>query len=192
LHRLYEGKSEVRIYDYVDIHVPVLERMYRKRLTGYTGIGYTVEMADQEAGGRSLMYTGKDYADDMKRDLLSAKNEIVVVSPALAGKTVATFLNTVKPRIPETVAVSVMTKSADVITNPQHRSNRLQLIASLTEKGIEVLQQDATGPKCVLIDREIVWYGSIDLLGNPATDASFIRLESAKLAEELYGCLGRE
>lgn len=192
LHRLYEGKSEVRIYDYVDIHVPVLERMYRKRLTGYTGIGYTVELADQEASGRSLMYIGKDYADDMKRDLLSAKNEIVVVSPALAGKTVATFLNTVKPRIPKTVAVSVMTKSADVITNPQHRSNRLQLIASLTEKGIKVLQQDTSGPKCVLIDRKIVWYGSIDVLGNPATDASFIRLESVKLADELYGCLGRE
>ena len=191
LHRLYEGKTEVRIYDYVDVHVPVLERMYRKRLTGYAGIGYTVELADQDAASRSLIYTGKDYADELKRDLLSAKSEIVLVSPALAGKPVATFLNTIKPRISAIVAVSVMTKRADSIVNPQHRSNRLQLIESLADKGIDVQQQDATGPKCVLIDRKIVWYGSIDVLGNQSNEASFIRLESTKLAEELYACFGK-
>lgn len=191
LHRLYEGKTEVRIYDYVDVHVPVLERMYRKRLTGYAGIGYSIELADQEAGGRSLMYTGKDYADELKRDLLSAKREVMMVSPALAGKTVATFLNTIKPRILETVTVSVMTKSAEGIANPQHRANRMQLMASLADTGIDLQQQDSIGPKCVLIDRKIVWYGSIDILGNQSNDASFIRLESTKLAEELYERLGR-
>jgi hypothetical protein len=165
--------------------------MYRKRLTGYAGIGYSIELADQEAGGRSLMYTGEDYADELKRDLLSAKREVMMVSPALAGKTVATFLNTIKPRILETVTVSVMTKSAEGIANPQHRANRMQLMASLADTGIDLQQQDSIGPKCVLIDRKIVWYGSIDILGNQSNDASFIRLESTKLAEELYERLGR-
>jgi superfamily II DNA or RNA helicase len=32
LHRNYEGKQEVLIYDYVDIHVPMLDKMYQKRL----------------------------------------------------------------------------------------------------------------------------------------------------------------
>ena len=40
LHRSYEGKSEVRIYDYIDVHVPMLEKMYQKRLKGYSSIGY--------------------------------------------------------------------------------------------------------------------------------------------------------
>lgn len=40
LHRLYESKREVQIYDYVDIHVPVLTRMYKKRLKGYHAMGY--------------------------------------------------------------------------------------------------------------------------------------------------------
>lgn len=43
----------------------------------------------------------------------------------------------------------------------------------------------------LLIDRKVVWYGSIDVLGNQSNDASFIRLESTKLAEELYTCFGR-
>jgi superfamily II DNA or RNA helicase len=40
LHRLHPGKSEVRIYDYVDDEVPVLQRMFERRLRGYRAIGY--------------------------------------------------------------------------------------------------------------------------------------------------------
>jgi superfamily II DNA or RNA helicase len=40
LHRLHPGKTEVRIYDYVDRNVPMLARMFEKRLRGYRAIGY--------------------------------------------------------------------------------------------------------------------------------------------------------
>lgn len=41
LHRLYPGKREVRIYDYVDREVPLLVRMFEKRFRGCRAIGYT-------------------------------------------------------------------------------------------------------------------------------------------------------
>ena len=40
LHRLHPGKAEVRIFDYVDRGVPILLRMFEKRLRGYRAIGY--------------------------------------------------------------------------------------------------------------------------------------------------------
>lgn len=40
LHRLHPGKTEVRIFDYVDRAVPMLLRMFEKRLRGYRAIGY--------------------------------------------------------------------------------------------------------------------------------------------------------
>ena len=43
LHRHYDRKSEVIIYDYVDDQVPVLARMFAKRINGYKAIGYSVE-----------------------------------------------------------------------------------------------------------------------------------------------------
>ena len=43
LHRLYDGKKEVRIYDYVDKQIPMLVRMYERRLAGYKAIGYSVK-----------------------------------------------------------------------------------------------------------------------------------------------------
>ena len=42
LHRLHENKQLVRVYDYVDTSVPVLNRMYEKRLKAYKAVGYTV------------------------------------------------------------------------------------------------------------------------------------------------------
>lgn len=40
LHRHHPGKTEVRIYDYVDYEVPMLVRMFEKRLRTYRAIGY--------------------------------------------------------------------------------------------------------------------------------------------------------
>jgi superfamily II DNA or RNA helicase/very-short-patch-repair endonuclease len=42
LHRLYDGKREVRIYDYADLNVPMLARMFDRRCRGYEAIGYTI------------------------------------------------------------------------------------------------------------------------------------------------------
>jgi hypothetical protein len=42
LHRLHVNKSEVHVYDYADVMVPMLARMYKKRLAGYSALGYTV------------------------------------------------------------------------------------------------------------------------------------------------------
>jgi superfamily II DNA or RNA helicase len=42
LHRLHENKREVQVYDYADVLVPMLARMYKKRLAGYAALGYTV------------------------------------------------------------------------------------------------------------------------------------------------------
>jgi very-short-patch-repair endonuclease len=42
LHRLYDPKREVRIYDYADLNVPMLARMFDRRCRGYEAVGYTV------------------------------------------------------------------------------------------------------------------------------------------------------
>lgn len=43
LHRLYDNKRVVQVYDYVDNGVPMLARMYERRLKGYGAIGYAIE-----------------------------------------------------------------------------------------------------------------------------------------------------
>ncbi|MHB8869107.1 MAG: TOTE conflict system archaeo-eukaryotic primase domain-containing protein [Thermoleophilia bacterium] len=42
LHRLNDAKTEVLIYDYADLQVPMLARMHEKRLRGYRAMGYSL------------------------------------------------------------------------------------------------------------------------------------------------------
>ncbi len=59
LHRDYEEKRLVMVYDYVDVNVPVLQRMYRKRQKSYRALGYLV----QEAGHTFIAATFPDTCD---------------------------------------------------------------------------------------------------------------------------------
>ena len=43
LHRIHDRKKEVLIYDYVDSEVPVLARMFERRVKGYRSIGYEIK-----------------------------------------------------------------------------------------------------------------------------------------------------
>jgi superfamily II DNA or RNA helicase/very-short-patch-repair endonuclease len=51
LHRLYDGKREVRIFDYSDLNVPMLARMFDRRCRGYEAIGYTVSLPASAVAG---------------------------------------------------------------------------------------------------------------------------------------------
>ena len=43
LHRLHDTKTEVIIYDYADLNVPMLAKMYGRRVSGYKAIGYEIK-----------------------------------------------------------------------------------------------------------------------------------------------------
>lgn len=80
LHRDYDGKQEVRIYDYVDIRVPLCDSMYRKRLKGYASVGYGIpKPADNHSVAKpELIYDGHTFSEPFRQDLLTAKHSIVI------------------------------------------------------------------------------------------------------------------
>ncbi len=43
LHRRHTNKNLVQVYDYVDVHVPMLSRMFERRFRGYQSLGYQIE-----------------------------------------------------------------------------------------------------------------------------------------------------
>ncbi len=44
LHRLHYRKREVRIYDYADLDIPMLARMFDRRGLGYEAVGYRIQL----------------------------------------------------------------------------------------------------------------------------------------------------
>ena len=56
LHRLHDNKRVVQVYDYIDIHVPTLMRMYKKRVKGYEAIGYSMQNGPENSKRQSDEY----------------------------------------------------------------------------------------------------------------------------------------
>jgi superfamily II DNA or RNA helicase len=56
LHRLHDNKRFVQVYDYVDSYVPMLARMYERRLKGYGAIGYVIEQDTASSSPPSAAY----------------------------------------------------------------------------------------------------------------------------------------
>ena len=56
LHRLHDNKRVVQVYDYIDNGVPMLARMYERRLKGYNAIGYTIDQATHELSFPSISH----------------------------------------------------------------------------------------------------------------------------------------
>jgi superfamily II DNA or RNA helicase len=61
LHRRHTGKSEIRIYDYVDADVPVLAKMFGKRQRGYQALGF--ERSAQDDGPAPLRELTVEYSE---------------------------------------------------------------------------------------------------------------------------------
>lgn len=74
LHRLCDGKKEVRIYDYVDMRVQMFRTMFNKRCAGYRSIGYEITMPDDRLTGWPeevrlpiVLRKNETYADSIRR-----------------------------------------------------------------------------------------------------------------------------
>jgi superfamily II DNA or RNA helicase len=48
LHRRNQYKTDIIVYDYLDANIPMLHKMYKKRLKKYLAMGYTTEDSADE------------------------------------------------------------------------------------------------------------------------------------------------
>ena len=68
LHRRHSTKVGVRIFDYVDRRVPMLARMFDKRLVGYRSMGYSI--AATEPADLATAQPRADYRVEYDEDRL--------------------------------------------------------------------------------------------------------------------------
>ena len=184
LHREKAGKSDVRIYDYVDIHEPVCESMYRKRLKGYSAIGYRVLSQDSPtlfdaAGNLQLssfeeqIFNGDTFRIPFTKDLKKSKQNIMISSPKLYHTERNLFVKNLKELQANGIEVAIITSTS----NEQADFLKSQGLFIKIVPGLSLCS-------CV-IDKSTIWYGSVNILGYSAEEDSIIKITDIKLANEL-------
>lgn len=184
LHREYEGKKDVRIYDYIDIHEPICDSMYRKRLKGYAAIGYkTINTAQPtlfdnindipSSVVENQIFNGSTFYRPYTSDLTKAKCSIVISSPKLYRTEQNSLVTLLKELAQQGIEILITTAAENEQT------------AFIQSKGLSVKVKPKLSLYTTIIDKEVVWYGSINTLGYASKDDNMIKVTDIYLANEL-------
>ncbi len=185
LNRDYAGKRKVIVYDYVDSHVPKFAKMYAARLKAYKKTGY--ELCTDISGERQqadAIYDIDTYADIFWKDLEEAADSVVISSPRLNTEKVDRIISVLGKRQESGVKVTIVTWHPDAYA--YGRSDvRMELMERLRKAGFEIRLVEESCEHFAVIDKGIVWYGSVNLLSKEDAEDNLMRVYSREIAAQL-------
>lgn len=185
LHRAYAGKTVIIIYDYVDSHVRVLDQMFRKRLRAYKKIGYSLsEQPNVLPNDIHGIFGEQEIRERFEQDVRTVQKELVIASPGLNRERVVWLLDLLPAMYERNVRVSVYTLAAEQYPETQQET-AASLIQMLKDQGIWAAELPQLHEHFAVIDRQIVWYGSANLLSRPREEDDMIRLLDSEVSEML-------
>lgn len=180
LHREYDGKQDVQIYDYIDIRVPICESMYRKRMKGYASIGYRIrekEAFESLFPITDIIYDGLNFETPFQSDLSTAKHSVIVSCPKVRiGK-----LSQISDRLVDLVANGI-----EVILYTREEDDET---LRLRHQGLFVIYDDHLSLHAAIIDKSTIWYGSVNILGYRSKEDNLIRFRNLEIATVLLDSL---
>lgn len=181
LHRNYPGKTETRIYDYIDLRVPICDSMYRKRLHGYKAVGYSIAIANEGLFAEptpETIFDATTFERPFHEDLSKARQSIIISTTRLRWNRT--------PRIIELLAAASLrgVGITIIISETDHRELELQAM------GFNILHRPTYKMQCAVIDQRIGWYGSVNLVGRSLANSNVIRMVSYEFANALIDALG--
>lgn len=185
LNRDYDGKENVIVYDYVDSHIPKFDKMYSARLKAYKKIGYELCVnLDGEKQKANAIYDIENYAETYWKDLEEANSAVVVSSPRLNNQKVDRIINMLGKRRELGVKVTIVTWHPDAYKYGKD-DVRMELMERLRKAGFEIRLVEESCEHYAVIDNEIVWYGSVNLLSKEDAEDNLMRVCSKDIAAEL-------
>ncbi len=173
LHREYPGKKEVRVYDYIDIRIPMCDLMYKRRLRGYASVGYQIKSnapMDLFNENHSVIFNGHTYQSEFFKDLLQAKHSVVISATKLWFSKYSPVLDILK---------NLSVRGVEVVTVIKSNQEKKE---HLKGTGANIRVNDSLAIDVAIIDKSLIWYGNVNYLGYNTDENNAIRIYDSALA----------
>jgi superfamily II DNA or RNA helicase len=177
LHRSSEGKTVVKVYDYVDQNIEMLSNMYRKRLVVYKKEGYEIQLKDKKLGMENHLYDNSAYQKQVSIDMLNSDKEILICSDSLSLSIIKrkyTFL--------KEIVYAGVTLHVCIYEKAKYDIHCIRYLEGL---GVNI-QMIKIRSNYIIIDKKIMWlprYGYLFKDGNTNTAC---RLKDNEDIDEIY------
>ncbi|MFO7644231.1 MAG: phospholipase D-like domain-containing protein, partial [Desulfosarcina sp.] len=191
LHRLFKTKKEVKIYDYVDIQIKMLEKMYQKRLSGYASMGYKAKGEVATDAPPDIIFDKDNFLHVFNQDIVAATKDIIIVSPFVRKRRTQQMVQNLNVATAKHIHVTVVTRPKKDFPVKDHPAMQ-KALELLLGNGLNVIFKSDFHQKFAIMDQKVVWYGSINLLSYGSAQESIMRIESSNIANELIKTIESE
>ena len=134
----------------------------------------------------SILYDESTFYNRFKQDLLEAKQEVIIESPFIATRRLEILKPIIERLVARGVQIFVMTRLPH--EHDEYMSEQAEDgIRYLEELGVQVLL--CTGGhhrKLAIIDRKILWEGSLNILSQAKSREIMRRIDNEDLALEMF------
>ncbi len=168
--RWHEGKTEAIVLDYIDFKIPVLARMFTKWVRAFKDLGFSIAQMGQKTD-EELLYTKETYWEALQRDINATDGDVFFSVPYLSTRRVHQVLP---------FLIELATKRSVTIQMPSKADATL-----FSNTAVEIIQTEKELVTCMVIGEQILWYGSINVLGNIQENDTLLRIEDATYVDDL-------
>lgn len=214
LHRDNDGKREVRIYDYIDVTVPMSSTMYRKRLKTYLSQGYEPLLADKlsnnmlrqaktaaslnrthaltsadsiQSDAKNAIVTAVDFLTVFRNDIMRCNRSITINANYLSQRGINQFDEAIMQAVNRGVTITITVRQSNTATETS-RARTQRNVTRLQALGCQVHTVESCNVFAIF-DDILIWFGTIEPLGNTKPDDCSLRFHDPTLARQLIQTL---
>ena len=170
--RKHAKKQMVMVYDYVDVRVERLKRMYFERRKWYKKNDFE-ELIGSIEKTTSRIFTAQNCWGAFLDDIKDAVSSLVIVTRHMQKSSVEALIGYLEKLVAHDVACEIDLDESSLEENKEE-------IALLRNIGVVVRLVSTEDKMFAVLDKKIVWYGGIDILDQ--LTGSIMRAESEEFA----------
>jgi hypothetical protein len=153
-----------------------LHREYDGKMTcqiyDYVDIGYATVNSADDVEKCGYIYDGRDFTEQFIKDISSSTREVIISAPRISRIANPKVAMAIRDRLEVGISVRIIT-------------SEVTFDRGLFDLNIEVVHTEFCSAHFAVIDRNICWYGDINLLGYNTSERTSLRLWDRTIAEEL-------
>ncbi len=127
-------------------------------------------------------FTQEGFHDAFRQDLLQAQNHVLILSPFLAVRRATGYYAYLQDAVRRGCRVDICTKPEQELSGDL-RADHPRVVSALSSLGAAVHVRPAMHEKIAILDSDLLWSGSLNILSHNSTTESMLRFSLPGLAD---------
>lgn len=138
----------------------------------------------------SKLYDQDSFYPNFLKDLANCRSEVIIECPFITSRRLKTLLPTLEKLKARKVRITINTRDPRVHDEGHWQDDAYEAISKLQYMGVQVLYTGNHHRKIAILDRSILYEGSLNILSQNDSCEMMRRIESTQLAWQMVRFIG--